>query len=830
MNFYLKFVYTHLLKSLPKRRINLRVFFPLQATVLLTSLLVLALLGVRHLGGLQFLETAAFDAMLRLRPANKPDPRLLIVEITESDIQTWQQSTLSDRLVAKLLEQLQQHQPSVIGLDLYRDIPQPPGNAELLNQLQADNVIAITKLGIGDSNSVPPPAIPLERVGFNDFLIDADGRIRRNLMYGELGEQKLTSFSLQVSLSYLAKQNLDLRVEPDFLQIGSTDFDALDANSGGYQMSPSDAQGWQVLLNYRTNVARQVTLTQVLENQLDPSWVKDKIVLIGYTAPSKKDLFSTPYGVSRMPGVLVHAQMTSQILGAVLDNQPLFWFWSQWGEVLWIWGWAFGGAILAWRLKRPLWLGVAILGALGGLSGVCMSVFLMAGWIPLIPPAFALISTAGAVLSYRIFYSSLHDELTGLPNRLKLLKQLQHLTKQDAIIAVLFVDLDRFKTINESLGHPVGDRLLVLAQKRMRACLRSQDKLARVGGDEFAIVLQINGAGKATTVAGRLQETLALPFILNGQEICITASLGITFFEGGQETKPEELLRDAHTAMNRAKASGKNGTEIFTQGMHAQAVLRLQLENDLRQAINRREFQLYYQPIIDLKTGKIAGFEALVRWVSPQRGFVSPGEFIPLAEETGLIIPLGAWILQAACRQLHGWHQQFPQHSSLTMSVNLSSCQLTQPDLVEQIEQILQQTEVNTHCLKLEITESAVMESVEAAIALFERLKALGIKLSIDDFGTGYSSLSYLHHFRADTLKVDRSFVKQLDMDDKNANIVSTIVMLAHKLGMDVVAEGIETSAQQAALQAMKCEYGQGYLFAKPLDSEAATEWLNRNT
>lgn len=826
---YLKIVWIYLLKF-PTRRINQRSFSPFQATVLLSSILVLALLGVRQVGGLQFLEMAAFDAMVRSRPSNKPDPRLLIVEITESDIQTWQQSTLSDRLVAKLLTQLQQHQPSVIGLDLYRDIPQPPGNTELLNQLQANNVIAVTKLGIGGSNSVPPPAILPEQIGFNDFLIDADGKIRRNLMYGELGQQKLTSFSLRVSLSYFAKQNLDLRVEPNFLQIGSTIFNALEADSGGYQMPPSNAQGWQVLLNYRspTNVARQVTLTQVLENRFDPSWVRNKVVLIGYTAPSKKDLFLTPYGVSRMPGVLVHAQMTSQILSAVLDDRPLFWFWSQWGEVLWIWGWAFGGGILVWRLKRPLWLGTAILGALGGLSGICLIVFLQSGWIPLIPPALALVSTAGAVLAYRNFYSSFHDELTGLPNRSKLLKQLQHLIKQDALVAVLVVDLDRFKTINESLGHQVGDRLLNFAQKRIKACLRSQDKLARVGGDEFAIALkQIEEVSQAIAVAQRLQENLASPFNLDGQEICITASFGITFSKGG-EAKPEELLRDAHTAMNRAKAAGQNGIEIFTQGMHAEAVKRLQLENDLRQAINRQEFQLYYQPIINLKTSKIAGFEALVRWVSPHRGFVSPGEFIPLAEETGLIIPLGAWILEVACRQLYDWHQQFPQQASLTMSVNLSSCQLSQPDLVEQIEQILQQTKVNSCCLKLEITESAVMESVEAAIALLERLKALGLKLSIDDFGTGYSSLSYLHHFPADTLKVDRAFVKQMEMADKNADLVSTIVFLAHKLGMDVVAEGIETQAHREALQALECEYGQGYLFAKPLDSEAATEWLSR--
>lgn len=810
--------------ALAPRRVNRRLLFS-SRLIVLTSVLVTALLyTARQLGGLQFLEMAAFDTMVRLRPDKKPDPRLLIVGITESDLQTWQQSTLSDRLVAKLIEQLQQYQPRVIGLDLYRDIPQPPGNAELVDQLRADNLVVITKLG-GSDRVPPPPGVPQERVGFNDFLIDADGVIRRNLMYAELEQQPLYSFSLRTSLSYFAKQNIALHVQPE-LKIGQAAFEPLEADAGGYQMPPSHAQGWQVLLNYRSfkNVARQVTLTQVLKQQLDPSWVKDKIVLIGYTAPSKKDLFSTPYGAARMPGVLVHAQMTSQILSAVLDAQPLFWYWPQGGEVLWVWVWSLTGSVLAWHLKRPLRLGVACAIALGGLVVICSLVFLQAGWIPLIPPAFAFVASAGGVLAYKIFYSSLHDPLTGLPNRLQLLKQLRQAKKKQALVAVLFVDLDRFKIINESLGHQAGDRLLILSQRRIEACLRPPEQLARVGGDEFAIVLQIDEASQAIAVAKRLQENLALPFALNGQEICITASLGITFAAVGQESQPEELLRDAHTAMYRAKASGRNCYEIFTEGMYTDAVKRLQLENDLRQAIARQEFQLCYQPIIDLKTEKIAGFEALVRWLSPKRGFVSPGEFIPLAEETGLIIPLGEWILLEACRQMHDWHQQFPQHPALTISVNLSSCQFVQPDLVEQIQQILQQTKINR--LKLEITESAVMENVEAAIALMARLKALGITISIDDFGTGYSSLSYLHQFPADTLKVDQQFVKQMEMADRNADIVSTIILLAHQLGMDVIAEGIETQAHLEALQALECEYGQGYFFSKPLSSEAATALL----
>jgi diguanylate cyclase (GGDEF)-like protein len=396
-----------------------------------------------------------------------------------------------------------------------------------------------------------------------------------------------------------------------------------------------------------------------------------------------------------------------------------------------------------------------------------------------------------------------------------------------SLVAILFIDLDRFKIINESLGHQFGDRLLILVCQRIQNCLRPQDRLARVGGDEFVIILeQIDNLDLAVAIAKSLQVELTLPFELNEQTIVITASLGITFSLIERQTRPEELLRDAHTAMYRAKDLGKNRCEIFTQGMHLAAMKRLQLENDLRQAIKLQEFELYYQPIVDLQTDLLCGFEALVRWNSPQRGLVTPGEFIPLAEETGLIIPLGFWILQTACRQIHDWYRQFPELQLLTISVNLSSHQFVSSDLVEQIERILRGSELDYQCLKLEITESAVMENIDRAIEIFRQLKSLGIKLSIDDFGTGHSSLSYLHYFAADTLKIDRSFVKQMELSDKNGEIIETIIMLAHKLGMDVIAEGIETITQLQALQNFECEYGQGYLFSKPLKNTAATQLL----
>jgi diguanylate cyclase (GGDEF)-like protein len=812
----------------------------LAASVLVTGLV----LGVSQLGGLQFLELVAFDQMVRMQPDAGPDPRLLVVAIAEADIQAENRWPLADRTVAQLLEKLQQYQPKIIGLDLHRNIPQPPGHEALLKQLQAPNLITIDKHGDTNSEGVPPLAgVPEERIGFNDLVIDPDGAVRRNFMYAFQGKDQFYSFSLRLSLGYLADRGISLKVEPNRLQLGKTVFVPLDANSGGYQNNIDAAIGYQVLLSYRSanHVARQVTLTQVLNGQLDPAWVKDKVVLIGTTAPSIKDLFFTPYSAAQranlgMPGVAIHAQMVSHILSTVLDERPLFWFWPQWGEGLWIWAWSLVGGVLAWRLQHPLSLGLA--GTLGfcGLFSICFGIFTGAGWIPLIPPALALVTTGGSIVVYKLFHNSFFDALTGLPNRSLFLKRLVSVIadtklRKKALFAVLFLDVDRFKVVNDSLGHRIGDQLLVNATRRLKACLRSKDLLARVGGDEFAILLEdIQDVGEATRMADQLQKELTLPFELNGQEIFTSASIGIAFNQAEQDYQPLELLRDAHTAMYRAKTLGKARHEVFATGMRVQVVKRLQLETDLRRAIEQQEFYLHYQPIVSLKTGRIAGFEALVRWQHPDRGFVSPVEFIPVAEETGLIIPLGKWIFQEAFRQLSIWQAKFPTDPPLMFSVNLSGQQFSQPDLVEFIEQTLKTTGLDGRNLKLEITESVAMKDIEFTIALLLRLKALNLRLSIDDFGTGYSSLSYLHRFPVDTLKVDRSFVSRMGDTGEDAAIVQTIVMLGHNLGMDVVAEGVETAAQRAKLQTLNCEYGQGYFFSKPLDSEAAAALLAAQT
>lgn len=826
-----------------------------QQPVLIISLLVTSsLLAIRQLEILQPLELTEFDRATQIKPERKPDPRILVVGITEADIRAQKQWPLSDQTLARLIAKLQLYQAKVIGLDLYREMPYPPGHTELIQELQAPNVVVITKLGDSENESVKPPSsVAKQQISFNDFVLDPDGVIRRIFMFAAFQGETYYSFALRISLKYLPEHKFALKAQPNELKLGDKVLHRLNPDSGGYQNI--DTAGYQILLNYRArsqNIAPQVTLTQVLNGEVDPKLIKGKIVMIGTTAPSQKDLFFTPYTATdrdkaTMPGVLIHAQMVSQIINILKDNQTLFWFWPQWLEWFWIWIWSLIGGILVWRFRRPLKLVIATFAALGILLTVFSVSFIQEGWVPLIVPALGLLVTGSSVAAYKLFHDTFYDNLTGLPNRAFFLKKVEtEITRaqqqENSLLAVIFLDLDRFKMVNDQFNHQVGDKVLIAVTKRLKYCLQYQDIIARIGGDEFAVLLtNISSVNQATLIADEMQEKLVLPFHLKGEEIFISASFGIAFNQIGCDQpediellvnrQPEELLRDAHTAMYRAKALGKARYEVFSTGMRTQIVSRLQLENDLRRAIagltagTSQEFLVFYQPIISLKTGKIAGFEALIRWQPPGK-FISPAEFIPLAEETGLIIPLGEWILKESCRQLKTWQEQLSLESPLSLSVNLSSQQFSQPDLIERVEQILKETKLDGHSLKLEITESMAMQDVETTIATILRLKTFNLRFSIDDFGTGYSSLSYLHRFPVDTLKVDRSFVSRMEDSSENLAIVQTVIMLSHKLGMDVVAEGVEQASQMEILRELGCEYGQGYYFAKPLNSEAATALL----
>ncbi len=432
------------------------------------------------------------------------------------------------------------------------------------------------------------------------------------------------------------------------------------------------------------------------------------------------------------------------------------------------------------------------------------------------------------------------DPLTSLPNRALFMDRLAHaLTRTERRgeqLAVLFLDLDRFKVVNDSLGHGVGDQLLIGVSQRLAACLRPEDTIARLGGDEFAILLEdVKDDKGPTSVADRLTGELQQPFVVEGREVVITVSIGIAMSTARRMT-PEDILRDADLAMYHAKGKGKARYEVFDKSMNAPAKERMDLELDLRNAVARGEFILHYQPVVELPTGRITEVEALVRWKHPQRGLLFPADFVGLSEETGLIVPLGRWVLHEACRQTRQWQLAAPA-TKLAISVNLSARQLQQPGLVDEIGAVLRETRLDPGALRLEITETVVMHDAPITLAKLEALKALGVQLAIDDFGTGYSSLGYLKRFPVDTLKIDRSFVKGIGRDVEDSAIVRAVITVAKSLGLSVTAEGIETADQLDQLRTLGCDHGQGYFFAKPMTSDrvpallvATSPWASRQT
>jgi diguanylate cyclase (GGDEF)-like protein/PAS domain S-box-containing protein len=449
-------------------------------------------------------------------------------------------------------------------------------------------------------------------------------------------------------------------------------------------------------------------------------------------------------------------------------------------------------------------------------------------------------------------HNAFHDSLTNLPNRALFLDRLERAMgvsrrHTDFKFAVLFIDIDEFKVVNDSLGHAAGDTLLIQIAQRLTASVRETDTIssspfgtsvaqlvvrgstvARPGGDEFAVLVEeLHDPSDAVRVAERLQKRLAVPFNLNGHDIVTTASVGIAF-SSDASADAQDVLRDAEIAMYRAKHSGKAQCEVFDNGMHVNALKRLQLEADLRKALELGEFRVYYQPIVSLRDGQIVGFEALTRWQRSE-GIVMPGEFIAVADEIGIILSINRQLLREACEQLHEWHELFPSDPPLTISVNITPKQFAQPDLAFEIGQIFRQTGMDPRCFDLEITETIAMADVGHSAVVLAELKALGARLSIDDFGTGYSSLSRLQGFPVDTLKIDRAFISRMDSDLETYEIVRIIVMLAHSLGLKLVAEGVETQQQVEMLKHIGCELAQGYLFSRPASREAIGQLLISN-
>ena len=435
------------------------------------------------------------------------------------------------------------------------------------------------------------------------------------------------------------------------------------------------------------------------------------------------------------------------------------------------------------------------------------------------------------MIEEQLFFDNLHDELTGLANRTLFKDRLDQIIAYarryaNYSCAILFIDLDRFKIINDSLGHLMGDQILFLVARRLTDCLRSGDTVARFGGDEFEVLLNKTDDTSSVLIAvNKIIEALHSPFVVEGHDLYITASIGIVPNLVGYE-KAEEILRDADIAMYAAKTHGKDCFEIFDVNMRVEANSRLLVENDIRKGLENQEFQLYYQPIVDLKTNRLMGFEALIRWLHNERGLLLPGEFLDIAEESGLIVPIGEWVLKQACMQLKTWQEEYPALQGLSVNVNISSKQFSHPRIEQQVVEALNASGLNASCLKLEITEKVLINNYSAARKVFSILQELGVEIQLDDFGTGYSSLGYLQHFQINALKVDRSFIHEMDKDHKSSELVRAIVAMAHALGISIIAEGIETDNELHELKGLFCDYGQGFLISRPMDLVSAGKVL----
>jgi len=434
----------------------------------------------------------------------------------------------------------------------------------------------------------------------------------------------------------------------------------------------------------------------------------------------------------------------------------------------------------------------------------------------------------------QMIHDALHDTLTSIPNRTLLLDRIrQSLVRRKRYpktsFAIIFIDLDRFRLVNESLGHIHGDELLQLISARLKETIPISDTVARLGGDEFSILLQdINSVRDVEVIAKDIQNLFSKPFFLGDREVFASASMGIAHSDNDYKT-PEEILRDAELAMYRAKREGKSQIIVFQPQFRQSSLSPIDLDTDLRRALDRDEMELHYQPIISMRDRTISGFEALLRWSHRSRGVISPNEFIPLAEETGLIYDLGQWVLGKACKQIAAWNKSKKKEDQLEISINLSSRQFSDPNLVEGIVENIEKSGFDAEFLKIEITESALMQNAQRSVSMLNQLKDLNIKVCVDDFGTGYSSLSYLHTFPIDTLKIDRSFVHDMSRNFRNMEIIRTIIMLAHNLKLDVIAEGVETGEQDAQLSALGCQFAQGFYFSRPINSSDAALLIQQN-
>lgn len=810
-------------------------------SILLSGLMTTAILTVcQTLGITEPLELFLFDYGVRLINDQGEDSRLLVVGVTDEDIANYGWP-LPEPTLATLLNNLQQHDPSVIGLDFFRSQVQ---SDDLITQLKADNLIAIGKI---DEDGNFPSAQQLDpltwqQIGFSDLLIDPDSVVRRSLLFvnaDEPGESAFYSFALRLALNYSNIDETEFSADKSALHIKDIEIPILRAGDGGYQTI--DNGGYQILLRYRDRIhpTPQISLGEILDQSFDPALVKDKIVLIGSVDSSLKDEFYTPYSASLaddfvMPGVVVHAQITSHLLDIISDKQTrsFYQFWPIWLEPGWLLIWALMAGVITWRIRRPTVLllsSVLLIAAILGVSYLLLSSLI---WVPTAEIIIGILLAVGLNTGQRLLYHSAYDELTRLPKRDLFVNLVHNALQQQQMnlglppVIVAFLEIERINLINKSLGYRAGDRVLRLVTEKLKQDLPATTQVARIGDSEFAILFKQSSQTAVQSILEQLQETLSTPLEIDSRRLLLTPHLGVSVAQGQQSHDPDNLIRNAHLAMYQSKASSNSQHTFFSSKMLIEDVHRLQLESDLLTAIEQEQFHLVYQPIVCLKTNAIAGFEALIRWQQADGSFISPVKFIPVAEETGLILPLGEWVFRTACQQLQHWKTAFP-NQRLVMSINLSSRQFSQPNLIEMIQETLAELNLQGQDIRLEITESMVMDDIHQSIQLMMQFRELGIQLGIDDFGTGYSSLSYLHRLPFDTLKIDKSFVGHMESNREDYAIVNTILDLGHSLHINVVAEGVETLEQVKLLQQHECQYGQGYFFARPLDAIQATKILH---
>jgi len=789
---------------------------------------------IERAGLLQRLELDTFDALVRAIPDKGPDDRLLIVSVTEADTQRFGYP-LRDETLARAIAEIRRHDPRAVGLDLYRNIAYPPGEQLLAEQLEAPDVVGIRYVGAGpELGQVPaPPALPPDQVGFSDLVIDPDGILRRALLYVG-GAPGHFSFGLRSVLVGRGPNAIEFQSSEQALQLGEKSIPRLQKHSGGY--ADADHRGYQTLLrfNSRRQPAEIVSISALLDGYVSPELINSRIVLIGETDASLAGQFFTPYSAEltenefSMSAVLVHAQIISQLLDVIEGKPALFRHLSRAGELGWLALWAALAALLTYSIRHPLLslFSLPVVPAVIAVIGWLAVSYLL--WPPLIAPAFAAVLAALIVVAGRYLFRETHDSVTGLLGRRQFVKRLGAAAREGRPapeVAIAVLDIDRFQVINKAVGHDAGDELLARISERLRRWIEEERDLARIGGDQFAVLLRDGDSSSVQRRLNELRKRIAEPLQLGRHALSVTVSIGVAFVGNHSDRDPDALLRGALTAMYRAKARKEVQLEIFLPEMADQARSRLDLESDLLNAVRDRSFFLKYQPIVDLRSGSLRGFEALLRWESPVRGVVEPGEFIPILEETGMIVPLGEWLLETAARQAAEWRSAFPQ-LDLVVSVNLSGRQINEPGLRSVVQRALSTTGLSPQGLQLEFTESVIMRDVESTHALMFELRSEGVSLAIDDFGTGYSSLSYLHRFPVDTLKIDRAFVENLTDQGEDHNIVHTIIALANRLNMTLVAEGIESQHQADLLRQAGCQFAQGFFFSVPLSGTEAREWL----